>query len=62
MVISEKFIEIFNWYESDLEEIQHIYEKYKVYYKYPSANLISIHLAYYGWLPLTAAMFWIANF
>ena len=30
MVISEKFIEIFNWYEGDLEDIQHLYEKFKV--------------------------------
>ena len=30
VVISEKFIEIFNWYEGDLEEIQNVYEKYKV--------------------------------
>jgi len=29
-VISEKFIEIFNWYEGDLEAIQEIYEKHKV--------------------------------
>ena len=30
MVVSDKFIEAFNWYESDLEEIQQVYEKFKV--------------------------------
>ncbi|XP_076466964.1 uncharacterized protein LOC143298129 [Babylonia areolata] len=27
--VSEKYVEIFNWYESDLEEVQHIYERHK---------------------------------
>ncbi|CAH1799095.1 unnamed protein product [Owenia fusiformis] len=27
--IAEKFVEIFNWYEGDLEEVHHVYEKYK---------------------------------
>ena len=30
VVIAEKFVEIFNWYEGDIEDIQMIYEKYKV--------------------------------
>ena len=29
-VISEKFVEIFNWYEGDLDIIQQLYEKHKV--------------------------------
>ena len=33
VVISEKFVEIFNWYEGDLEEIQRIYERHKVQYR-----------------------------
>lgn len=28
--ISEKFVEIFNWYESDLDEVHQIYEAHKV--------------------------------
>ena len=30
VVISEKFVEIFNWYEGDLDVIQQLYEKHKV--------------------------------
>ena len=28
--IAEKYIDIFNWYEADLEEVKNIYEKFKV--------------------------------
>ena len=28
--LAEKFVEIFNWYETDLEEVQEIYEQHKV--------------------------------
>lgn len=28
--IAEKYVEIFNWYEADLEEVQQIYERHKV--------------------------------
>lgn len=28
--ISEKFVEIFNWYELDLDEVHQIYEAHKV--------------------------------
>jgi len=28
--LAEKFVEIFNWYEADLEEVQKIYESHKV--------------------------------
>ncbi|KAH3729601.1 hypothetical protein DPMN_055573 [Dreissena polymorpha] len=28
--LAEKFVEIFNWYEADLEEVQKIYETHKV--------------------------------
>ena len=28
--IAEKYVEIFNWYESDLEEVHQIYERHKV--------------------------------
>lgn len=31
--ISEKFVEIFNWYESDLEEVHQIYDAHKVMIK-----------------------------
>lgn len=31
--ISEKFVEIFNWYESDLDEVHQIYEAHKVIWK-----------------------------
>ncbi len=30
VVIAEKFVEIFNWYEGDIDEMQELYEKYKV--------------------------------
>ena len=30
LVVTEKFVEIFNWYESDLDEIHKLYEKHKV--------------------------------
>jgi hypothetical protein len=38
--ISEKFVEIFNWYESDLEEVHQIYDAHKVMIKY--VNLAKI--------------------
>ena len=28
--VAEKYIDIFNWYEADLDEVKNIYEKYKV--------------------------------
>ena len=28
--VAEKFVEIFNWYETDLEEVHKIYETHKV--------------------------------
>ena len=28
--LAEKFVEIFNWYEADLEEVHRIYEQHKV--------------------------------
>jgi len=28
--LAEKFVEIFNWYEADLEEVHQIYESHKV--------------------------------
>lgn len=28
--LAEKFVEIFNWYEADLEEVHKIYETHKV--------------------------------
>jgi hypothetical protein len=31
--VAEKFVEIFNWYESDLEEVHKIYETHKVIQK-----------------------------
>ena len=30
VVISEKFVEIFGWYENDLDMVQQLYEKHKV--------------------------------
>ena len=28
--IAEKYVELFSWYEADLEEVQQIYERHKV--------------------------------
>jgi hypothetical protein len=28
-ILSEKFLEVFSWFESELEEVQHIYEAEK---------------------------------
>lgn len=28
--VTDKYVEIFNWYEADLEEVQQIYECHKV--------------------------------
>ena len=32
--VAEKFVEIFNWYETDLEEVHKIYETHKVSFKF----------------------------
>lgn len=47
VVISEKFVEIFNWYETDLDEIQQIYEKHKVNYL-----LMYCHYPWGSWSPV----------
>ena len=47
VVISEKFVEIFNWYEGDLDEIQVLYEKHKVSSLYQK-HLESSHIIVIG--------------
>ena len=44
VTISEKFVEIFNWYEGDLDETRQTYEKYKVTLLY---NILDEMITYY---------------
>ena len=50
--ISEKFVEIFNWYESDLDEVHQIYEAHKVKLQIPEGKPLILGLKYDNSLPL----------
>ena len=52
VVISEKFVEIFGWYENDLDMVQQLYEKHKVcFYMFDNVcplNVLQLTIKYYG--------------
>ena len=52
VVISEKFVEIFGWYENDLDMVQQLYEKHKVcFYMFDNMcplNVLQLTIKYYG--------------